>query len=277
MTSKLHIFDDLIILQSEDVVSASLSVSLNVNRSWRTLSRKIEGMLETNMSSKLHTARETEKETSENSKKAPSSAATTRSDTTSTSMQEKRPEQQKDIVLTQLARQLEYYFSQQNLSKDTYLQTLRSLNDGCVPATILSEFGKVKAIVSAPKQRLEAVLQAANEYSDLLQVFSIDASTGKIVDTTTEEEEDEKHTNRILAIGPITKEPLAVLSSSMTLPSSPFCNTMILRDVDPFVTEDEIRAVFAAIDSCPPVQSIHLDVANCWYVLFYTQSLLVCL
>jgi len=203
------------------------------------------------------------------SKKAPSSS-TSRSDTTaspsSTSIQEMRPEQQrqKDLILTQLARQLEYYFSQQNLSKDTYLQTLRNLNDGCVPATILSGFAKVKAIVPVAKQRLEAVLKAAADYSDLLQVASIDTSTGKIVVDT--DEDSEKHVNTILAIGPITSEPLAVVPSSPTSSPTELCNTLILRDVNPIVTEEEVRAVFATIESCPPIQCIHLDVAFCWYV-----------
>jgi La domain len=47
-----------------------------------------------------------------------------------------------------LARQLEYYFSPQNLFHDTYLQTLRNLNDGCVPISIVANFAKVQAILS---------------------------------------------------------------------------------------------------------------------------------
>ena len=47
-----------------------------------------------------------------------------------------------------LSRQLEYYFSTANLKVDTYLQTLRSLNDGCVPIPILANFSKVQMIVA---------------------------------------------------------------------------------------------------------------------------------
>ena len=49
-------------------------------------------------------------------------------------------------VLNQLSRQLEYYFSTVILSRDTYLRTLRELNDGCVPATIIANFAKVQLI-----------------------------------------------------------------------------------------------------------------------------------
>ena len=51
-------------------------------------------------------------------------------------------------VYKALARQIEYYFSSQNLMADTYLQTLRELNDGCVPVSIIANFSKVKTIVS---------------------------------------------------------------------------------------------------------------------------------
>ena len=37
-----------------------------------------------------------------------------------------------DATLVHLARQLEYYFSIANLDKDTYVETLRQLNDGYV-------------------------------------------------------------------------------------------------------------------------------------------------
>ena len=72
--------------------------------------------------------------------------------------QQELEQQQKMFVLSQLARQLEYYFSHQNLSKDTYLQTLRELNDGCVPATILANFAKVKAILTYADETMKSML-----------------------------------------------------------------------------------------------------------------------
>jgi hypothetical protein len=56
---------------------------------------------------------------------------------------------------TLLARQLEYYFSQQNLSKDTYLTTLCELNDGCVPLAILANFGKVRLLTRQDDEQVE--------------------------------------------------------------------------------------------------------------------------
>lgn len=134
-------------------------------------------------------------------------------------------QQQESLQLQTLARQLEYYFSKQNLATDTYLQTLRDLNDGCVPVTILANFCKVKAILkttTTPEQqhqkktsaqhksslllqeeelRMHAILQAVNEYyTDLLQVHSIDTATGKIATDDTP-----SSAITILAVGPVVR------------------------------------------------------------------------
>eukprot|EP00957_Ditylum_brightwellii_P015246 1148450-Ditylum_brightwellii.AAC.1 len=45
-------------------------------------------------------------------------------------------------LLRLLATQLEYYFSDHNLSRDTYLRTIMSLNSGYVPSTVLATFAK---------------------------------------------------------------------------------------------------------------------------------------
>jgi hypothetical protein len=174
-------------------------------------------------------------------------------------------------VLTQLARQLEYYFSTRNLSRDTYVQTLRSLNDGCVPVSILASFSKVKVIVNGDDEsRLHAILQAATEYSDLLQVSSIETATGKI---TTDDTPSSATT--ILAIGPAGREPLALgedklrksqsVASISSYESSPgvSTNTIILREVHPDVTEVEVRELFN-FEGCPTIDCIWPDVACCW-------------
>ena len=176
-------------------------------------------------------------------------------------------------ILTQLARQLEYYLSSQNLSKDTYVQTLRSLNDGCVPVSILANFSKVKMLLSGvvdEEERVQAVLQASTEYSDGLRVLSIDTGSGKIVT-----DETPSGANTILAIGTHDNQPLqavTTVTSALTLspetpvlPSSPgsSTNTLILRDVVQEATEDDIRELFN-FEGCPLVESIHQDVANCW-------------
>jgi La domain len=183
-----------------------------------------------------------------------------------------------DRVLAQLARQLEYYFSCQNLAKDTYVQTLRKLNSGCVPVAILANFSKVKLLLSSSSEeeaRVRAVLQACTDHSQgRLRVVSIDTGSGKIVTNN-------DSANTILAIGTHDNEPLTISDdasmmattptsskSVVFLPSSPLggsgaANTLILRDVIPQVTEQDIQALFT-FEGCPSVESIRQDVGNCW-------------
>ena len=207
--------------------------------------------------------------------------------------------------LALLARQLEYYFSERNLSKDTYLQTLRTLNDGCVPATILADFAKVRTILcvrgvgidddGGHESRLHAVLQAVSEHTDLLQIRSIETSTGKIVTDDTP-----SSAPTILAVGTLDHQPLRLLpasdaassaatgspvtsstttssssSSSTTTTTTTTTTTIILRDVPPDTTEDDVRELFQ-FDDCPAIESLRPDVAHCWYVrtieMFPTRS-----
>lgn len=180
-------------------------------------------------------------------------------------------QEQYNLQLQMLARQLEYYFSKQNLSSDTYLQTLRGLNDGCVPVTILSNFAKVKAILGTKagepvgvqeEARMHAILQAVSEYTDLLQVHSIDTATGKIAT-----DETPSSAITILAVGPVSEDSLPIVkrvpSVDSTVNSPTHSNTIILRDVGTAVTEEEVRGLLDGMD-CPPVIGITSDVANCW-------------
>jgi hypothetical protein len=184
--------------------------------------------------------------------------------------------QQQIIVLTQLSKQLEYYFSQQNLANDPYLQTLRDLNDGCAPVNILANFTKVKLLLPMADDdvRIHAILQAATQYSELLRVLSIDTSTGHVATDLTP-----SSAKTILAVGPVGQEPLSLSSSSSAATASartstgaaassspPLPSTIILRDVLPDVTEEQVRVLFEQLQDCPTVTSIHMDVGICWYV-----------
>jgi hypothetical protein len=191
-------------------------------------------------------------------------------------------QQQESMQLQSLARQLEYYFSEQNLAKDTYLQTLRELNDGCVPVTILANFANVQAILTPcsnpalllqeEELRMHAILQAVNEYyTDVLKVHSIDTATGKIATDDTP-----SSAITILAVGPVVVRNSggALLPSGSSVSSlqqhyaDNSCNNsnnmIILRDVHPVVTEAEVKGLLDEIENCPPVVSIVSDVANCW-------------
>lgn len=170
------------------------------------------------------------------------------------------PHQYGEQVLVQLARQLEYYFSQSNLEKDTYVETLRQLNDGFVPVSILQRFSKVQTLV--PFETAEAIVKATMEHSSLLEVASIDSQTGKRV--------EEEGANTILAIGSCSGKPLennslqsVVEVSSPYTPGTPIQNTIIIREVDSRIGEAEVRALFDD-EQCPPIVNLYLDVFNCW-------------
>jgi len=188
-----------------------------------------------------------------------------------------------DAALLQLARQLEYYFSRANLSKDTYVQTLRELNDGYVPISIVSNFAKVQMLV--PYEAISAIVLATNDFSSLLEIVAVDTKTGEKV--------EEESPSTIWAVGPISREPLdynskqpsttmvnlevaaslsAIGTTDTTNDKSPVQNTIILRDVDNEVTEEQVRALFEEGEQFPSIQSLHLDVANCWFVTLDTTS-----
>ena len=171
---------------------------------------------------------------------------------------------------------MEFYFSKQNLFSDTYLQTLRGLNDGCVPVAILANFSKVKAILTPAgyerkpaalllqeeEVRVHAILQAVSEHTELLRICSIDTTTGKI---TTDETPSSAIT--ILAVGLATNELPSIPSvQSLASLEETGSNTIILRDVDPSITEEEVKTVLENVEECPPVVCVARDVANCWYV-----------
>ena len=274
-----------------------------------------------------------------------------------------------EVVYRALARQLEYYFSSQNLAVDTYLQTLRELNDGCVPISIIANFSKVKSIASqltpqtsatasstsssgssrssgtgsntttgngcqgsastshhdtAPsssdvpsliidnhvssstssvtprlfpptelQSRIDAIVRVIQPaYTDQLQIYDIDSRTGKITDPHNNNNNNNSSsssttTSTILAIGfkagcqpkdcgvvvkeneisthtTTTDHNMTSSSSSISLDET---NTLILRDVDPNVSECEIRSILEAIDDCPTIINLVPDIAACWYVI----------
>jgi La domain len=172
-------------------------------------------------------------------------------------------------VLERLARQVEYYFSDVNLEKDAYVSTLRSLNDGYVPLSIISKFGKVKIL--APQDSIDAVRKAATNCSELLEIVHIDKRTGKRLDDRIEASSLDSQT--VEAVGPKTREPIP-MSSIQTHPLSPCAsrpkaapaqvqNTVIIREVPEGTQDSHIRDLFTS-ERCPQIKSLYPDVANCW-------------
>lgn len=193
--------------------------------------------------------------------------------------------EQRKLTHQLLARQLEYYFSTANLSKDTYLSTLRDLNDSYVPVSIIANFGKVQALAPL-ESALEAVVVAATEHSDLLEI--VDEEGKKI---TKQEEKKDDQAQIVLAIGSTTGEPIPMSQiQKMEKPkraanpaqqnsntpasqnasnvkantsSSSVQNTIILREVPKGTDEESLRGLFD-FEGCPSIKSIREDLHNCW-------------
>lgn len=218
-----------------------------------------------------------------------------------TKIEEETPEQKEQRILTHkmLARQLEYYFSTANLSRDTYLSTLRDLNDSYVPVSIIANFGKVQALAPL-ESALEAVITAATDYSDLLEIVELDEE-GKRIVTEEEEKKDESEVNSviILAVGSISRKPIPMSQIQPTdktqeIPDAPASksqapasdpeqnaaptantpgvqNTIIIREVAEDVEEMTLREFFT-FEGCPAIESIREDLHNCWFVTLDTNS-----
>ncbi len=189
--------------------------------------------------------------------------------------------QERDAALTyvlqqQLERQIAYYFSPSNMKTDTYLRTLQELNDGCVPVRALANFGKVKRILWATptltrqyleeEARMDMIVRSIQQSeTSILQVEEIDTLTGKIL-----KESDDRHArNTIEGIRVKPGIDLSMGSSGETNVSNSLsetvAKTILLRDVHPDVSEEQVRHLLLnEVVNCPPVVSVHRDVANCW-------------
>jgi hypothetical protein len=169
------------------------------------------------------------------------------------------------FVYKQLARQLEYYFSEKNLSKDTYMLTLQGLNDGCVPLSIIANFSMVKRLVMPiaaaidEQGRQAAVEEAVRNHSSLLTIHSVDTKTGLRVGS--ESDQTTNMAQQILAVSTVDDKPIAFRQSPPQ--SSTVVNTVVLRDVIDGVTPEDINDLFKN-EKFPTVKSIQPDIANCW-------------
>lgn len=136
-----------------------------------------------------------------------------------------------DELLNKLTTQLLYYFSNENLSTDTYLKTIMGLNSGYVPVTILSNFSKItliihKAITDTIQEEDEidrllssldvpALLRQAATKSDLLEVVVLNQN-GTVQGEDEEDVNDSDSTRKtkitLFAIGALS----TILSSELT-------------------------------------------------------------
>lgn len=179
-------------------------------------------------------------------------------------------------VVNALRVQLEYYFSFENLSKDTFLCSIMSSSrtemeqrSGTqhgrhAPIVMLARFGKVKKIVNNFDTiiDLHQYLKLAALASDHLEVVPINGS-------------------QLLAIGPKSGSPLPYESDFQKADLPPAVeveplkhtdrNTIILREMPASTTQLQVQDIFSW-ESCPIVKSVHADVGYCWFVTFETTE-----
>lgn len=201
------------------------------------------------------------------------STATVSNDTKKQLQKQEREAALKCVLLQQLEKQLAFYFSPSNLETDTYMRTLQELNDGCVPVRALANFGKVKGILWATptltrqhleeESRMEMIVESIQRAeSSILQVKEIDISTGKILLQV--DEWQARNTIKGVRLNPGTIFTIEEGSISETL-AEPYSNTILLRDVHPDVTEEQVyHLLLNEVAKCPPVVSLRRDVGNYW-------------
>lgn len=196
------------------------------------------------------------------------------------------------IMLDQLRKQIEYYFSLQNLSRDLFLQSqLMSVEHaGSVPTEIIANFPKVKALHisalgSTGGMRSPAdptVLVQCLEGSRVVKI----SENGKWISPL---EMPDFHSISIQNIvqglvvpPPPPLEPASpaassyhTSASSFGAPVAPFQQalprtTAIVRDMPIDCSVQEIVQAFTT-DNGPP-ENVKLNIGNTWYVSFSTEA-----
>jgi hypothetical protein len=135
-------------------------------------------------------------------------------------------------------KQVEYYFSADNLRNDVFL-TSQMDAQRTVPMAVILKFPKLRALVNGDKGML----------SEAIAPSTVIAVTGESGD-------------RIKA---------TFLDSSGS-GSGNNRKTIILREVAPDATEAEIREIFAFDEFACEVESVRSDIGNCWFVMMSSES-----
>ena len=124
-----------------------------------------------------------------------------------------------------IMRQVEYYLSRENLARDTYL--VNQMNeDAFAPIKLIANFSKMKSFTTDASVILEAI-----KMSSKLQVDD----AGVLV------------------------RPLDMASEAKRK------STVILRDVDSTVPEEEIRALFDE-GVFGPIERVRSDIGDTWFI-----------
>jgi len=191
----------------------------------------------------------------------------------------------RDELLEVLAKQLSYYLSTQNLSKDTYLNEIMKLNSGHVPVSIVSNFSNITRIIAdsltederisnldVPGLVREAAIQSA-----FLEVAVLNQNGSPIAKDEDGTFQLETGKLSFFAIGPTSIQPayhdlIQPLRRDRKqeygeITKSNSTNILILRDVPEEATEEDIRNIFRSnTDTSFLISDVQREIGNCWFV-----------
>jgi hypothetical protein len=179
-------------------------------------------------------------------------------------------------AIYQLSNQLEYYFSPQNLTNDTYMKSVMQMNSGYVPISILANFSNVKKIVArfyegseVSSLDLNKILQTSALSSSNLKVVVLD-SQGKFLENHSGPHyKQNPESSNILGIGSTFSTNIdSKHSPDITEPSS---NIVILREVPEEATEEDVKTIFVDKNGDgPAIEKIMKEIGRCWFVHFFS-------
>lgn len=173
-------------------------------------------------------------------------------------------------AINQLSNQLEYYFSPQNLTNDTYMKSVMQMNSGYVPISILANFSNVKKIVARFYEESEI---SSLDLNKLLQTSALSSSNLKVVVLDSQgkflHNHSGSHYNRdsepsnILGVGStFSTNNDSKHSLDTTEPSS---NIVILREVPEEATEEDVKNIFVDKNGDgPAIEKIMKEIERCW-------------
>lgn len=196
-----------------------------------------------------------------------------------------------DALRTRLRAQIEFYFSPQNLSRDTYLRNVLAAYGGLVPLSVIASFPKVRNLCGAPEAGADPRLlmmvmegsQVASVSPDalwitpLLPIPPLDP-TVKIRPTPPvsiaafpEMPLGSEPMRRLQHVPLAVPSTFVPLGSHVQLVDSAVANTIVLRDLPSDIHADKIVTFFTNLGHTP--KACRCDAGNnMWYITFVSEE-----
>ncbi len=191
-------------------------------------------------------------------------------------------------LITALTKQLQYYFSPQNLEKDTYLNTIMQLNSGFVPVSILINFANVNRIIGSFASRMgisdiedvnvaDLLRKSALTSPSKLKIVLLDQDGNPIASHGDVNFDSLKGGLTFEAFGKCVSDgddSTGISTGEIDVPTNEedemqASSTVILRDVPEIATELDIRGIFEKSASnkniaSPIISNVQKEVSKCW-------------